>query len=218
MRLRRSHHIFQKGLYNHKSPGTLLVSSQKESLLVLTAIFARPSFYFRAGSRYLRFFQIGFKKATEMSSPTTALQEPPITFKSYIICAFAAFGGILFGYDSGYISGVLAMDQFKLHFGSQGSTDPQAYMGYMYETWQKSLITSMLSAGTFFGALGLWLLCRWDRSKTYNHSWLSDPHCWSYHSSVCQLCRSPYWWSCSCWLRYWLRFCSRHFVCERNVS
>lgn len=35
--------------------------------------------------------------------------EAPVTPKAYMLCAFAAFGGILFGYDSGYISGILAM-------------------------------------------------------------------------------------------------------------
>lgn len=38
--------------------------------------------------------------------------EAPVTFKTYLMCAFAAFGGIFFGYDSGYISGVLSMDYF----------------------------------------------------------------------------------------------------------
>jgi hypothetical protein len=27
--------------------------------------------------------------------------EAPVTFKAYLICAFAAFGGIFFGYDTG---------------------------------------------------------------------------------------------------------------------
>jgi hypothetical protein len=31
--------------------------------------------------------------------------EAPVTIKGYLMCAFAAFGGIFFGYDSGYISG-----------------------------------------------------------------------------------------------------------------
>lgn len=33
--------------------------------------------------------------------------EAPVTWKAYLICAFASFGGIFFGYDSGYINGVL---------------------------------------------------------------------------------------------------------------
>lgn len=38
--------------------------------------------------------------------------EAPVTVKAYLMCAFAAFGGIFFGYDSGYISGVLGMNYF----------------------------------------------------------------------------------------------------------
>jgi len=43
--------------------------------------------------------------------------EAPVTMRGYMLCVFAAFGGILFGYDSGYINGVLAMNFFKQEFG-----------------------------------------------------------------------------------------------------
>ena len=81
------------------------------------------------------------------------------------MCAFAAFAGMLFGYDSGYISSVLAMDMFKKEYGhvvplSEDST------GYMYFTWQKSLIVSILSAGTFFGALVSGALADWIGRRT----------------------------------------------------
>jgi hypothetical protein len=42
--------------------------------------------------------------------------EAPITWKTYLMCAFAAFGGIFFGYDSGYVNGVLGMDYFIHEF------------------------------------------------------------------------------------------------------
>lgn len=48
--------------------------------------------------------------------------EAPVTLRGYLLCVFAAFGGILFGYDSGYISGVLAMNYFKQEFGSECQT------------------------------------------------------------------------------------------------
>jgi hypothetical protein len=46
----------------------------------------------------------------------TSVVEAPVTWKTYLMCAFAAFGGIFFGYDSGYISGVMAMDYFITEF------------------------------------------------------------------------------------------------------
>ncbi|KJA21016.1 hypothetical protein HYPSUDRAFT_42600 [Hypholoma sublateritium FD-334 SS-4] len=62
--------------------------------------------------------------------------------------AFAAFGGILFGYDTGTIGGIIAMDDWLQTFGSFDST-----LGYYLPTKDKSLVVSILSAGTFFGAL-----------------------------------------------------------------
>lgn len=47
-------------------------------------------------------------------SATTDIErvEAPVTLKAYFMCAFASFGGIFFGYDSGYINGVLGMDYY----------------------------------------------------------------------------------------------------------
>jgi SP family sugar:H+ symporter-like MFS transporter len=56
---------------------------------------------------------------------------------------FAAFGGILFGYDTGTISGIIAMPDWLNTFGTNGKIT----------TSQQSEIVSLLSAGTFFGAL-----------------------------------------------------------------
>jgi SP family sugar:H+ symporter-like MFS transporter len=78
--------------------------------------------------------------------------EAPVTFKAYMMCAFAAFGGIFFGYDSGYISGVMGMDYFIHRFtGLDKATTPKD--DFSLPSWKKSLITSILSAGTFFGAI-----------------------------------------------------------------
>ena len=71
--------------------------------------------------------------------------EAPVTVKAYMMCAFAAFGGIFFGYDSGYIGGVMGMEQFY-----KGVEGPDATA---LSSTNKSLITSILSAGTFFGAI-----------------------------------------------------------------
>lgn len=76
--------------------------------------------------------------------------EAPVTMKAYLMCAFAAFGGIFFGFDSGYISGVMGMRYFILiHTGQDTAVNSSAVL----PSSDKSLITSILSAGTFFGAL-----------------------------------------------------------------
>ncbi|KAK3299589.1 general substrate transporter [Chaetomium fimeti] len=78
-------------------------------------------------------------------TPDVSRVEAPVTMKAYMMCVFAAFGGIFFGYDSGYISGVMGM-QFFIHVIEGGDAT-------VLPAWKKSLITSILSAGTFFGAL-----------------------------------------------------------------
>jgi len=71
--------------------------------------------------------------------------EAPVTWKAYLICAFASFGGIFFGYDSGYINGVL---------GSRIFIDAVEYPGAeAVSESHTSLIVSILSCGTFFGAV-----------------------------------------------------------------
>lgn len=71
--------------------------------------------------------------------------EAPVTFKAYLMCAFAAFAGIFFGYDSGYISGVMGMKFFIQQMDGQDAT--------AFDSSEKSLVTSILSAGTFVGSL-----------------------------------------------------------------
>ncbi|KAI5811590.1 general substrate transporter [Peziza echinospora] len=66
-----------------------------------------------------------------------------------IIGAFVAFGGLLFGYDTGTIGGILAMDFWVKEFAQNHHADGTPYISAS----QKSLIVSILSAGTFFGAL-----------------------------------------------------------------
>ncbi|KAJ5516638.1 hypothetical protein N7527_008198 [Penicillium freii] len=70
--------------------------------------------------------------------------EAPITWKAYALCAFASIGGIYFGYDSGYINGVNGIEMW-VNIIEPGRTTLTAS--------HSSLIVSILSAGTFFGAV-----------------------------------------------------------------
>ncbi|KAF2738660.1 general substrate transporter [Polyplosphaeria fusca] len=65
------------------------------------------------------------------------------SWPAIVIGLFVAFGGVLFGYDTGTISGILAMPYWLKEFTSTGELPGN----------DKSLIVSILSAGTFFGAL-----------------------------------------------------------------
>lgn len=91
--------------------------------------------------------------------------EAPVTVRAYLIVAFAAFGGIFFGYDTGWMGGVLNMDYFiKQYTGVEypdialpgaSAAKVKAYRNnyFSVSSWQQSLVTSILSAGTFFGAI-----------------------------------------------------------------
>jgi sugar porter (SP) family MFS transporter len=71
--------------------------------------------------------------------------EAPVTWQAYLICAFASFGGIFFGYDSGYINGTTGSALFiSIVEGpaAKALTSPHS-----------SAIVSILSAGTFIGAI-----------------------------------------------------------------
>jgi len=73
-------------------------------------------------------------------------------FWAVVMSAFAAFGGILFGYDTGTIGGVIAMTDWLETFGKIDPTKSGVDALYL-PTNDKSLVVSILSAGTFFGAL-----------------------------------------------------------------
>ncbi|MCJ1313056.1 Plasma membrane low glucose sensor [Agyrium rufum] len=72
-----------------------------------------------------------------------------------IIGCFVAFGGILYGYDTGTIGGILAMPYWLQLFSTEPPHIlPDGTQQYYITSSQSSLIVSILSAGTFFGALG----------------------------------------------------------------
>jgi sugar porter (SP) family MFS transporter len=76
---------------------------------------------------------------------------PGKSWPAILIGLFVAFGGVLFGYDTGTISGILAMDYWQNEF-STGYIDNKGHKNI--DASQTSQVVSILSAGTFFGALG----------------------------------------------------------------
>merc|ERR1712072_1450000 len=69
---------------------------------------------------------------------------------SILVGLFAAFAGILYGYDTGTISGILEMPYWQQEFAKPGESEPTES--------DTSLIVSILSVGTFVGALSAGIL------------------------------------------------------------
>ncbi|RKF71113.1 putative glucose transporter rco-3 [Golovinomyces cichoracearum] len=78
---------------------------------------------------------------------------PGRSWPAILIGMFVAFGGILYGYDTGNISGILAIRYFKDQFSTGYMTIQDGKLQPDISSSQQSLIVSILSAGTFFGAL-----------------------------------------------------------------
>ncbi|EMD60332.1 hypothetical protein GGP41_008296 [Bipolaris sorokiniana] len=78
--------------------------------------------------------------------------------RAYLLTAVASFGGMLFGWDTGLIGGVLTMDAFQNSFNlHKGSPDFANLQGN---------IVSVLQAGCFFGALASFYV-----SDTFGRKW-----------------------------------------------
>ncbi|KAH8983128.1 general substrate transporter [Lactarius hatsudake] len=78
---------------------------------------------------------------------------PKSKYAGVLMTSFAAFGGVLFGYDTGTISGLQQMPDWLHTFGHPVPVSSTFPDGYGITSSQRSLIVSILSAGTFFGAL-----------------------------------------------------------------
>ncbi|EGN96652.1 hypothetical protein SERLA73DRAFT_140303 [Serpula lacrymans var. lacrymans S7.3] len=78
---------------------------------------------------------------------------PKNAFAGILMTAFAAFGGVLYGYDTGTINGIKSMCNWLETFGHEVPVSTLYPCGYTITSSQESLVVSILSAGTFFGAL-----------------------------------------------------------------
>ncbi|KAH8695264.1 putative xylose transporter [Talaromyces proteolyticus] len=76
---------------------------------------------------------------------------PGSAIPAILVGLFVSLGGVLFGYDTGNINGIVAMQQWKNHY-STGYTNATTGKPDITAS-QKALVVSILSAGTFFGAL-----------------------------------------------------------------
>jgi hypothetical protein len=84
--------------------------------------------------------------------PPCSRRPPSHPFFSFFLkSAFAAFGGILFGYDTGTISGIQQMPNWLRTFGHPVPVSTTFPDGYGISSGQRSLVVSILSAGTFAG-------------------------------------------------------------------
>ncbi|EFX02725.1 major facilitator superfamily transporter monosaccharide [Grosmannia clavigera kw1407] len=70
------------------------------------------------------------------------------TNRSLVMGALVSMGGMIFGYDTGQISGFMQMPDFMHRFGQQHSNGD-----YYFSNVRSGLIVGLLSIGTLFGAL-----------------------------------------------------------------
>ncbi|PWY99126.1 putative monosaccharide transporter [Testicularia cyperi] len=99
---------------------------------------------------------IGAASNAMVSKPATVRQSLP----AVMVAAASAFGGVLYGYDTGTISGLLVMENFRETFGQywdvnipSNTNTANPTPGWDLSTGNQSLVVSILSAGTFCGAL-----------------------------------------------------------------
>lgn len=75
----------------------------------------------------------------------------PIGGVAIMLALVASMGGFIFGYDTGQISDILIMEDFKLRFATCSNLSDASTCSF--STVRAGLIVSLLSIGTLFGAL-----------------------------------------------------------------
>lgn len=86
----------------------------------------------------------GDVQATKPSSARNAQRDYPVmTWRGFAMGVLVSMGGLIFGYDTGQISGFLEISDFKRRFSSKGQ----------FSAIRQGLIVGFLSIGTLIGAL-----------------------------------------------------------------
>ncbi|KAI0407175.1 hexose transporter [Xylaria palmicola] len=75
-----------------------------------------------------------------------------ISGRSFAMALLVSMGGLIFGYDTGQISGFLEMPDFQRRFG-EASDDGMGGIKYSFGSVRSGLIVGLLSIGTLVGAL-----------------------------------------------------------------
>ncbi|TFY76157.1 hypothetical protein EWM64_g7852 [Hericium alpestre] len=83
--------------------------------------------------------------------PLFHVQGVPIGYISIMLALVASMGGFIFGYDTGQISDLLVMEDFKVRFGTCSTPDDPS--SCKFSNVRTGLIVGLLSIGTLIGAL-----------------------------------------------------------------
>lgn len=128
-----NHFSLENILGGQFSSWPLYKSRSKPHCRLLVAI-QRPHFTGRCAT-------MGFSIFTNRQKPEGRL------WPAFLVGVFVSIGGMLFGYDTGSISGMIAMD----YWVTQMATHQDARGDPVVTTAQVSLVVSIVSVGTFCG-------------------------------------------------------------------
>ncbi len=103
---------------------------------------------YNASTLYVKFFT--FLRLV-FANNSTIRHGAPIGKVAIMLALVASIGGFIFGYDTGQISDILLMNDFKLRFAMCSNAADASTCEF--STVRAGLIVSLLSIGTLAGAL-----------------------------------------------------------------